>query len=479
MAARKFVVIGGGISGLSAAFKLAENPRNEVVLLEASRHVGGWIKTIRAKDGALVELGPRSLRTVGVQGKFTLDMVSRLGLDSEVLAVLPSNKAAGRRFIYTEKHGMVELPSGPSWLIKTKPPFTRPLLSAVIRELRTPPSNKDESVHTVISSRLNKEVADYIGDPMCHGIFAGNAHELSFRACFPRFNHLIEKHGSLLRGMVKEKSDPVSADAPELVKRAMRERWQFYTLRNGLSSFPERLAQKLKEVGVKVLTEHPCSHVTFSSNGAKVVTDGSESKSFHADHIISAVRSDVLASMLGQEHADLASMLCSIPFVDVGVVNVQYQNDVMPSHYKEAFGYLVPPHVQSKVLGVVFDSSVFPSLGGSHKSGTRLTVMLGGHLFFKLYGDANKVDATVMTKAALESLQDHLGIKDIPIECITSIHQKCIPQYTIGHSERAANISAYLTKNDLPLTALGSSYNGASVADCVYNSYGAMSQLVH
>ena len=49
--------------------------------------------------------------------------------------------------------------------------------------------------------------------------------------------------------------------------------------------------------------------------------------------------------------------------------------------------------------------------------------MLGGHLFFKLYGDANKVDATVMTKAALESLQDHLGIKDIPIECITSIHQ--------------------------------------------------------
>lgn len=76
MAARKFVVIGGGISGLSAAFKLAENPRNEVVVLEASRHIGGWIKTIRAKDGALIELGPRSLRTVGIQGKFALDMAS-------------------------------------------------------------------------------------------------------------------------------------------------------------------------------------------------------------------------------------------------------------------------------------------------------------------------------------------------------------------------------------------------------------------
>ena len=76
MAGRKFVIVGGGISGLSAAFKLAENPKNEVVLLEASRHVGGWIKTTRAKDGSLFELGPRSLRTVGVQGKFTLAMVS-------------------------------------------------------------------------------------------------------------------------------------------------------------------------------------------------------------------------------------------------------------------------------------------------------------------------------------------------------------------------------------------------------------------
>ncbi|KAL5499828.1 hypothetical protein EMCRGX_G011291 [Ephydatia muelleri] len=273
--------------------------------------------------------------------------------------------------------------------------------------------------------------------------------------------------------------DPVSADAPELVKRAVQERWQFYTLRNGLSSFPERLAQKLKEAGVRVLTEHPCSHVTFSSNGAKVVTDGSESKSFHADHIVSAVRSDVLASVLGREHADLASMLCSIPFVDVGVVNVQYQNDVMPSQFKEGFGYLIPSHVRSKVLGVVFDSSVFPSLGGSHKSGTRLTVMLGGHLFTQLLGDADKIDTAVVTTAALETLQDHLGIKDKPIECFTSIHRKCIPQYTIGHSERAANIAAYLTINNLPLTALGSSYNGASVTDCVFNSYNAMSQFVH
>lgn len=100
--------------------------------------------------------------------------------------------------------------------------------------------------------------------------------------------------------------------------------------------------------------------------------------------------------------------------------------------------------------------------------------MLGGHRFPQVFGDADSVDTAVVTKAALETLQDHLGIKEDPVECISSIQKKCIPQYTIGHLEKAANISAYLAVHNLPLTALGSSYNGASVADCVYNSYNAV-----
>ena len=85
--------------------------------------------------------------------------MSDIGLSEEVLPILPSHKGAKRRMIHTSKHGLVDVPSGLSWLFRTKPPFSQPLLWAVLREISQKHSRmEDESVYDFFVRRLNQEV---------------------------------------------------------------------------------------------------------------------------------------------------------------------------------------------------------------------------------------------------------------------------------------------------------------------------------
>ena len=75
---QRVAVIGGGISGLAAAWNLTRRrPNFEILLLERSKRLGGWLRSHRTEEGAVFELGPRSLRTAGVAGKTTLALVRR------------------------------------------------------------------------------------------------------------------------------------------------------------------------------------------------------------------------------------------------------------------------------------------------------------------------------------------------------------------------------------------------------------------
>ena len=84
---RRIAVLGGGISGLAAAWNLTRSSiPTEVVIYEASKRLGGWIKTERTKEGAVFELGPRSLRTAGVSARATMELVST-GLYDNILII--------------------------------------------------------------------------------------------------------------------------------------------------------------------------------------------------------------------------------------------------------------------------------------------------------------------------------------------------------------------------------------------------------
>lgn len=119
---RTVVVLGGGISGLAASYYLSRGScPPKVVLVEGSKRLGGWIRSIRGPDGAIFELGPRGIRTAGVLGAQTLLLVSELGLDSEVLPVRGDHPAAQKRFLYVGG-ALHLLPTGLRGLLRPSPP---------------------------------------------------------------------------------------------------------------------------------------------------------------------------------------------------------------------------------------------------------------------------------------------------------------------------------------------------------------------
>lgn len=155
---RTVIVLGGGISGLAASYHLIRGPRPpKVILVEGSKRLGGWIRSVRGPDGAIFELGPRGIRPAGALGARTLLLVSELGLESEVLPVRGNHPAAQNRFLYVGG-ALHPLPSGLRGLLRPSPPFSKPLFWAGLRDLMTPRGKElDETVHSFAQRRLGYE----------------------------------------------------------------------------------------------------------------------------------------------------------------------------------------------------------------------------------------------------------------------------------------------------------------------------------
>ncbi|XP_011405872.1 PREDICTED: protoporphyrinogen oxidase-like [Amphimedon queenslandica] len=468
---QRVVILGGGISGLTSAWSLARSSsKHEIILLESSERLGGWINSERmANNGAVHELGPRSMRVAGSAGKTALAMMSELGLESKVIPIKRGHKAAQRRLIYTNRHKLVELPSNVSWLFKTKPPFTKPLLAAVAKEpfIKAEPEGRDESVHQFISRRFGAEVAHWLINPMCRGIFAGDSKRLSLKSCFPLLHGYEQKHGSIIKGMLRGSDEKCDADSNELVIKSKEEKWMIYTLENGLQTLTDTLKTEAERLGVLIRTNTPATSISFGANNKAIIkTNGQE---YNADHVIATISAQQLAKILPTNQSKLCSSLSSIPLVDVAVVNVEFEGGAVPKQWREAFGYLVPSHQKSDILGTVFDSATFPELNRKEAiPTTRLTVMMGGEWFQELFGDPETIRSSTLSDIALKSLHTQLGISSDPLDCIATIQKSCIPQYTVGHSQRLDVINDCI--KDLPISLLGASYNGVSVNDCIANS---------
>lgn len=160
----KITVLGGGISGLTAAYYLSFNrPRVNVNLYETASRFGGWIQT-ETKDGRIFEVGPRTIRPKALPGNTTLELIESLGLKSKIIPIRSHHIAAKNRLIYA-KNRLCLLPTDVHGVLNTIPPFSKPLYKTGIKELfgrksKTPLN--DESIYDFTARRFGKEVADYL-----------------------------------------------------------------------------------------------------------------------------------------------------------------------------------------------------------------------------------------------------------------------------------------------------------------------------
>lgn len=252
------------------------------------------------------------------------------------------------------------------------------------------------------------------------------------------------------------------------MKRAKAGNWMAWTLKNGIQTLPEVWTKHLTDtMGLTVLLNTQCTNIqidTKTVDGGKVrcFTNGGV---IEADRVISTLPAGVFANIIREEDAKLAEMLSSIEYADMAVINLEYDNETVS---QRGFGFLVPSCEPLDILGVTFDSQVFPQ--HTKKGSTILTVMTGGARFQELYGDPMTASSDAITEVAVKSVRDTLQIKENPSRHLCRINPKCIPQYNVGHHVISQRIVNHVKSHDMPFTLLGNAWGGVGVNDVIVNS---------
>lgn len=321
----KTIILGGGISGLSAAWYLQKrDPQADILLMEKSDRLGGQVKTQR-EGGFQFEWGPRTLSLS--RSEALLELIGDLKLGSELLLSLP---AAERRYLW---HREKLRPLRSFW------PFAA---AASLREFFCPAaSQEDESIYSFASRRFGPKAAHLFFDPLTLGIYAGDIQKLSIRSCFPSLWEAERTHGSVVRSLFQPRKKKSKG---------------LFTLRGGLG----RLTQELKrQLSIDFLTN--CWVESIEGN-----TVHTSQGSFRAAQIFSALPA--------YEVERLTGISLSIPYESIWVVHLGFDRPLLQ---KKGFGYLVPSQNKEPLLGMVWDSEIF-----SPSAPTQVTAMIRSSVAF-------------------------------------------------------------------------------------------------
>lgn len=435
-----------------------------MVVLEASCRLGGWVSTTRHQDGVLYEHGPRTVRPVGQQGANTLALVQELGLAELVRPVLRSAPSAQTRLVLADG-ALHKLPSSLLSVFHTLPPFSRPLALAAVRDLLTTKlTSEDESLHSFISRRLGPDIAQYAVGPLVRGICAGDSKQISVHFIASYLHSLEQRSGRITLGAARDWMWPAAGPPPspeeqeELVRRARGEGWAVWGMAGGMERLVEGLARSLGARGVEVRTG--VEKLKLARGQGKQVVVETEGETLVCDKVILTPPSFVSASLLEPLSSSLATILSSIPFVDVAVTNLEYTGkDVQGG---QGFGFLVPSSEPEPILGCIYDTCTFPQ--GER---TVLTVMAGGAWYDQFLAGKDEAEAGEQARQTVSRI---LGITASPVRSATHLLPRCIAQYTVGHRARLRTARRQLEQLGLGLRLAGSSYDGVGVNDTIVSA---------
>ena len=448
-------IIGGGITGLTAAHRLSRQGR-AVRLFEASPRLGGVIRSER-HDGWLVEGGPNSLQ----QTPAVAALLAELGLDRDRLAPGPGAK---NRYIVRDGR-LLAAPASPPAFLKSKLFSPRAKLR-LLREWFTRPRTRpaDLSLAAFIEAHFGRELVDYALGPFVSGVYAGDARSLSARHAFPALWEAERAHGSLLRAQLaaararRTRGEP--AGAPPIVSFA-----------DGLETLPRALAARLPagsvELNARVTDLTPGAagqpwKVTWALSDSGSPSPALDTQSVSA--VILALPASALAGIVfhsdsGSQLSALSSQLTSLEYPPVSALFLGYRRDQV-AHPLDGFGLLVPPVENRPLLGVIFNSTLFP--GRAPAGHVALTVMTGGAL---QPGLALLPDADLQPLVSRE-LSALLGVRGDPVFVRRTVCPRAIPQYNLGH-ERFLDLIAAAEHSHPGLFIGGQIRDGISLPACI------------
>jgi oxygen-dependent protoporphyrinogen oxidase len=429
---RPIVVVGAGISGLAVARELVRRGRR-VIVLEAAARAGGVLFSER-KDGYLCEHAANGFLDSGEGGAGAL--ASEIGVD-----LVTAAPAAKRRWVW-RKGKLRPVPTGPPGLLSTDLLSVRGKLRLFLEPFIGRPAQTEESVASFARRRLGVEAAEAVMAPFVTGIYAGDADRLSIQAALPRLAALEAEHGGLLKGMIASR------------KKGKRVIPVQRTPRAGMGAIPQAIARSLGD-SVRLGARVTKIELGAGDRSARVTVDG---ETIDAARLVLATPPYATADLVAAHDAALADTLRAIEVAPVAVAYVGFRRDEV-SYPLDGFGYLVAKGEALRVLGCLFESTVWPDRAPS------------GHVLLRLiYGgvrdpSAVHLDDAALGRAVAADLARSLGITATPRFFHARRHERAIPQYNLGHRSRVDEAEARAAK--LGLILAGNAYHGVAVNDCV------------
>lgn len=471
MSRPRAVVIGAGITGLTAAWEIARSrPDVELVVLESRSRPGGNIVT-EEQSGFLLDGGPDSFLRTKPQA---VELCKELGLDGELITTLPR-----ARNVYMAYRGQLErMPAGMALAVPSRfGPLIGTRLIGPLGKLRVlgdlwvrrPDALGDESIATFIARRFGHEVAHKLASPLLGGIYAGDVSELSILSTFPQLAELERKHGSLIIGLLKAQAAmrgrPTStprAVADWLGRAASPAPSPFQSLRRGMGSLIDALVERLPPVRV----DSAVRSVSRVGEEFRVALD--DGTTLLASAVVFAAPAHVGAQVLFD--GALGDELGQIPYLSTATVFFGFrEQDIERS--LDGVGFIVP-RGEARVLAGTWVSSKWAGRAPD------------GHVLLRAFLGGSRGDVDVphesdehLADVALTELRRLMGRLGEPLFTRVFRYHDSNPQPVVGHAARLARLDDRV--GQIPGLALcGAAFDGVGIPDCVRQGRAAASRAL-
>lgn len=458
-------VIGGGISGLAAAFRLRElAPDLPVTLYEAGPGLGGVLRTER-EQGYLLEGSADSFITNPPEA---LELCRRLGLEDQMLptnAELRGAEIVRQGKLHRVPEGFMLMAPHDAWQVWRSPILSWPGKLRLLSECLIPRRNSslaDESLASFVTRRLGREAFERLVQPLVGGIYTADANQLSMAAALPRFWNMEQEHGGLMRAVWKQRKQSGKGSAGSGARYSL-----FATLRDGMGQLVDALAARIGTENIWLRS--PVTAVEKIGSGWRLRFSNSESTEHMA--LILTVPAYQAATLMRPVDQPLAEELGAIPYAGTVLALAGYRLDQI-SRPPQSFGFVVPAAERRDILAASFSSLKFP--GRAPEGRMLIRVFLGG----AMRPDQLDLDDEEVRAIVRRELGELLGASGEPE--LFQVHRwpRAMPQYHLGHLDRVARIEERLAQ--IPMLAMaGNAYHGVGLPQSIASGTAAAEKVLN